>query len=238
MSTYLVSDIHGDAVNFKKLLNIAGFQPDSDKIYIDGDIIDRGNKSLELLLYIIDLKGKYPENVWVVKGNHELFLQYYVEGKLDENTWAAFGGADTIKDYNQLNRNIKKQIYEFIKALPLYYRINHPDQGTAIVTHSGLVTDAIVRNKQGKIDVERSIKKGLELDEYKFLISSDIHIMPTVQLSEYMIVGHVPTIFLDDESYEILRKKNLLCIDSGSGYRKQGGKLSLYKLDDDSVMYI
>lgn len=237
MSTYIISDIHGDSRNLKRLLDMAAFNPEVDQLYINGDIIDRGKNSLKLLQEIMALKTNYPDNIWIIKGNHELFLQCYVENRLGGELWSAFGGADTLKEFEKLDEISRCGIYEFIKELPLYYRIMHPKYGKCIITHSGLLADVIVRDQNDKIDVEGSIIKAADYDEYKLLISGDIHTMPTVQLSEFLIVGHVPTIFLDNETYEILRKRNLLCIDSGAGYRKRGGKLSLYRLDDDMVYY-
>ena len=77
-----------------------------------------------------------------------------------------------------------------------------------------------------------------ETELYNYLISDDIHYMPTRQLDHMMIVGHVPTIFLEGRSYEIVRKRNLICIDAGAGYRSRGGRLCFYSLEEDQAYYI
>lgn len=70
--TYVISDIHGHYDLFIKLLENIGFS-DEDKLYILGDMIDKGNKSIEILNYIIN-----KTNVYAVIGNHEYeFLKYY-----------------------------------------------------------------------------------------------------------------------------------------------------------------
>ena len=74
------------------------------------------------------------------------------------------------------------------------------------------------------------------------MCSGDIHRMPSGKaglesLDRFMIVGHTPTVFLENHSYEILRKKKYICIDSGGAHRDLGGKQSLYCVDTDEVWY-
>ena len=48
MSVYLCSDLHGQYDLYIKMLDDIGFSQD-DHLYILGDIIDRGPKSIEIL---------------------------------------------------------------------------------------------------------------------------------------------------------------------------------------------
>ncbi|MBE6664019.1 MAG: hypothetical protein E7602_05895 [Ruminococcaceae bacterium] len=69
---YVLSDIHGEYDLFCALLKRIEFS-ENDTIYICGDIIDKGEKSIQLARYISSF-----ENMHCIIGNHELaFLNYY-----------------------------------------------------------------------------------------------------------------------------------------------------------------
>ena len=69
-----MSDIHGQYEAFLDILNKIKLS-DNDSLYILGDIIDRGPKSLEIYNYIKD-----KHNIFLIKGNHEkMMLDYYKE---------------------------------------------------------------------------------------------------------------------------------------------------------------
>ncbi|MBD3273534.1 hypothetical protein GF385_04270 [Candidatus Dependentiae bacterium] len=78
----IVGDLHGNYFDFiyiiRKLIS-EGILNDqlklkkNYKILFLGDIVDRGNKSLELILFIFLLKILNKESVFVLKGNHESY---------------------------------------------------------------------------------------------------------------------------------------------------------------------
>lgn len=75
MSTYLVGDIHGCYDELKILLSKVYFNPQKDTLWITGDLIARGPKSEELLVFLFSFK----EKIKLVLGNHDLHLisSYY-----------------------------------------------------------------------------------------------------------------------------------------------------------------
>ena len=97
-------------------------------------------------------------------------------------------------------------------------------------------------NEDGTINVIKSIEKAVKKDLYSFLISNDIHYIPSgdlKKLDRYMIIGHTPTIRINgDRSCKIIRTPYYMDIDSGSGYRKDGGRLSCYCVDMDEEFYV
>ena len=66
MSTYCISDIHGNFKAFLEMLDIIAFG-DDDELYVLGDIIDKGPSSAEMLKWATDA----PSNVHFLRGNHE-----------------------------------------------------------------------------------------------------------------------------------------------------------------------
>jgi len=70
MSVWAIGDIQGCYNSFKKLLNKIEFDKDKDKLWIAGDLVNRGEGSLETLEYLYSIK----ESVEIVLGNHDITL--------------------------------------------------------------------------------------------------------------------------------------------------------------------
>lgn len=70
MSTYIVGDIQGCLDELLQLLERVSFSPENDQLWIAGDLVARGPKSLETLRYLKSL----GDCVQVVLGNHDLHL--------------------------------------------------------------------------------------------------------------------------------------------------------------------
>jgi len=70
MTDYAVGDIQGCHDSLATLLNKVNFDPNSDKLYCVGDLVNRGPKSLETLKLLHSLGSC----VDIVLGNHDLHL--------------------------------------------------------------------------------------------------------------------------------------------------------------------
>jgi len=69
-------DLHGQFGDLMRLFDEYGFPSTAGDItYIDylflGDYVDRGQHSLETIVLLLALKIQYPENVHLIRGNHE-----------------------------------------------------------------------------------------------------------------------------------------------------------------------
>lgn len=69
----VIGDLHGHLLDLLRVIAQNGL-PDKVKYLFLGDIVDRGEFSLETLILIITLKHLYPDNVYVIRGNHEFSL--------------------------------------------------------------------------------------------------------------------------------------------------------------------
>ena len=66
----VVGDIHGCYGAFLKILKESKFKPAKDKLWLTGDLVNRGPKSADVVRHVMDL----GDSANVVLGNHDLHL--------------------------------------------------------------------------------------------------------------------------------------------------------------------
>ena len=76
MAIYAIGDLQGCYDPFRELLDAIDFDPSDDTLWLTGDLVNRGPKSLKTLRYVRSL----GESVVTVLGNHDLHLLALADG--------------------------------------------------------------------------------------------------------------------------------------------------------------
>lgn len=79
----IVGDIHGQFHDLIRIFNSCGYPPYTNYLFL-GDYVDRGHRSLETILLLLCYKIKYPENFFMLRGNHESANITKIYGFYDE----------------------------------------------------------------------------------------------------------------------------------------------------------
>ena len=124
MSTYAIGDIQGCYDALQELLETIRFDPARDRLWLVGDLVNRGDQSLAVLRWAMGL----GDAAVTVLGNHDLHLLAVAEG-----TQEAHRG-DTI--HGILNAPDRDELLAWLRRRPLMHM-----QDNAVLVHAGLLPE-------------------------------------------------------------------------------------------------
>jgi bis(5'-nucleosyl)-tetraphosphatase (symmetrical) len=122
LASYAIGDIQGCFDAFMRLLERCGFDPANDRLWLVGDLVNRGPRSLETLRFVRDLGSA----AICVLGNHDLSLLMAGEG------FGKPGKGDTFDEV--LAAPDRDELLDWLRHRPLC----HVEGGYCLV-HAGLL---------------------------------------------------------------------------------------------------
>lgn len=143
MSTYCISDIHGNLRALQALLVEVNFQYNgSDRLYLLGDYIDWGPDAIATLQYVMRLSEQ--PYVTCLMGNHDLMFLQEIEHSdcgrrnqyYDHNWLYANRGIRTWEQYMALPLKEREEIRDWLLALPYSAEVN-VDGAWYLLGHAG-----------------------------------------------------------------------------------------------------
>ena len=141
----IVGDIHGQYADLLRTFEMCGFPPHANYLFL-GDYVDRGKKSLETILLLFCYKLKYPENFFLLRGNHE-----------SANVTRVYGFYDECK--RRCNIKVWKTFVDAFNCLPIAAIV----AGKIFCVHGGLSPSL------GHMDDIRQIARPTDVPDYGLL---------------------------------------------------------------------
>ena len=79
----IIGDLHGHIMDLFRIIKRFGLPPRTRYLFL-GDIVDRGEFSLETIVFIYVMKVLFPNEVFIIRGNHEFEEVCAMSGFLDD----------------------------------------------------------------------------------------------------------------------------------------------------------
>lgn len=153
MANYIVGDLHGCYDELQLLLEKVQFDPQQDHLYLTGDLVARGDKSLACLRFVKSL-GNAAQTVL---GNHDLHLLSTALGIKKVKPWDKVDAIFAAEDFDEL--------MDWLRRQPLF--IEQAELGFCLA-HAGISPDWDLPTT---IACAKEVEQVLSSDQYAELLA-------------------------------------------------------------------
>ena len=221
---YAVSDLHGCYEKYIKMLEKIQFR-ETDTLYVLGDVVDRGDGGIKILLDMIQRKNVIP-----LRGNHD-YLAYCLLKNLSQplqkqdtheiqnlyQSWFYDGGYPTYTAFVKLPPEKQKMLLAYLNVFLLYDEVKVKDK-RFFLSHT-------VPEKERMLHFDRLNWQELIVGEPEY----EKEYFP----DRYLVTGHTPTDLIDEScSGRIYQKNSHIAIACGAVFGKPLGFIILNTLDE------
>ena len=151
MATYAIGDIQGCYDSLQRLLEQCAFDPARDRLWLVGDLVNRGPRSLETLRFFKSL----GEAAITVLGNHDLYLLMVAEGG------AKYSGKDDTLD-DIFEAPDRAELLGWLRKQPLCHT-----EGNYCLVHAGLLPQWTAARAR---ELAREAEKALQGPDFREFI--------------------------------------------------------------------
>lgn len=146
MATYAIGDIQGCFYAFQALLGKLNFDIKQDKLWLVGDLINRGEGSLEVLRWCY----AHQENIRIVLGNHDLHAVAVAHDVRPHHR------SDTLQPlFNAIDG---KSLLDWLRTQPLMI-----SEGDYVMVHAGLLPQWTIADA---LTYAKEVECALQGDDY------------------------------------------------------------------------
>ncbi|SHI72753.1 serine/threonine protein phosphatase 1 [Tangfeifania diversioriginum] len=215
---FAIGDIHGCFDSLKELVENKIQLQKSDNLILLGDYIDRGDKSKEVIDFIMELQKK-GFNIIPLMGNHEAMLLDALEAEKDISKWIQNGGDKTLKSFeiNSL-KDVESKYIDFFKGLRCYFAFEN-----FLFVHAGFNDNVL----------------NPFTDYYSMLWKCKESYANPLLANKTIIHGH-NLISISKCEDRVLSKLDVINIDTGCVYNdKEGfGRLTAYDCNNQRILFV
>ena len=216
--TYVISDIHGQFDALMQMMEKIDFNF-NDELYILGDVIDRGSKSIECIKWIMS-----QDNVLTLLGNHELILF----DTYTHNAPAFYKSLTQLREI--MSESEQKAVMKWIEDMP-ECKLVTVNGKRFYLNHTQIASSDYFKEELS----DRMFPEYSKYSDYNNFVVKDF----------ICIHGHIPTMEMrrwnkQEKDSSIWKNKSgtIIDIDCGAGYPKDGGQLGCLRLNDMKEFYI
>jgi len=146
MATYAIGDVQGCLDALRALLDRVGFEPGRDRLWLTGDLVNRGAQSLDTLRFVRSL----GDSVRCVLGNHDIHLLMVAGSHANAHRSDTLGDVLTAPDRDELLGWLRQQ--------PLLHR-----EGRFVMVHAGLLPEWTLEEAEALADeAHRALRDDFE----------------------------------------------------------------------------
>jgi serine/threonine protein phosphatase 1 len=198
---FVAGDIHGHFLALEKLLWQVSFDPQKDRVFSVGDLIDRGPESERAIEFI-----NYH---WfhAIRGNHEQMLLDSAASPQISRNWTTFNGGDW---WQKIPTHLHKRIRGVIAKLPLAMEINTA-RGRVGLVHADIPNgmswqDFVLQLDSDQDTIDQALWSRTRFKQLQLMGRTQ----PVAGI-DIIIFGHTP---VSKPVYE----SNIIYIDTGAAY--------------------
>ncbi len=210
MKTFVIGDIHGAYKALVQCLERSKFDKDKDMLIVIGDIADGWSQVPECVDELLTIRKRID-----LKGNHDFWLNQWLEYGVSQRGWREQGGQATIDAYIRTGKLTEQSHRDYFRK-QLFYYID--DKNRAFV-HAGFMK-GLGKDDNNVYIWDRS------LWSHALLYDRAGGKSEYLSMHEEIYIGHTATVIWD--TMEPMNARNVWNLDTGAGWH---GKLTIMDID-------